>query len=87
MVDVSTPGTSMSIFDIVNTGSVKKPSLAEVNDVKSGKIFNKDLTNIINDDSAFQFFAQTEVLVDDGIKVDLSNEDGLGYVGTIFIGN
>ena len=77
----------MSIFDIVNTGNTKTPSLAEVNDIHSQKIFNKDLNGIINDESNFSFFAQTEKLPDNGIKVNLSNENGLGYVGTIYIGS
>jgi hypothetical protein len=52
---------------------------------QKGRINAQELTEII-DQGQFKFFAQSEALPTEGIKVELANDDGLGYVGTIYLG-
>ena len=68
----------ISILDVVNFGDQTPPKEEIVPEQKSS-ITNQNLNEII-DDSQFQFFAQSE-RIKEGFRVELTNDDGMGYVG------
>lgn len=74
----------MSILDVVNIGGQAK-SQAEMMAVTQNRISDKQLADII-DESTSNFFAQFDKVPESGIKVELTNDEGLGYVGSILVG-
>ena len=89
-----TPGTSLSIMDIVNTGSkekVEESRALEKGDVKFSeadikKALDTDNVDFIGGDMERVLPVSAEVS-GAGFRVPLKNEDGDGYVGTIYVGS
>lgn len=68
--------------DMVNTGQ-SKPQ-------ENGKLSNQDIMSVINSLDGSQPISSEPIRpswAGSGFRVDLANEDGAGYVGTIFLGS
>lgn len=78
----SGPGKSLSLTDIVDVGGefqkkineMKQSEMSQVDKDKEAKAKEDAENGITNDKS-------------EGFRVDLTNEDGAGYVGTIYMGS
>jgi hypothetical protein len=84
-MDADEPGQSLSILDVVNMGNQKRPTDAALIPELKGRISDAQLDGII-DESQTNFFAQFDSVPTSGIKVDLTNDEGLGYVGSVTVG-
>jgi len=80
--DSNGPGKSLSLTDIVDVGGefqkkineMKQSEMSQVEKDKQAKA-KEDSENGVTNDKA------------EGFRVDLTNEDGAGYVGTIYVGS
>lgn len=88
-----TPGKSMSIMDIVNVGQKdskieEAPAIAKTDIKLSAADLQEALDNVdTSTGSMSRVLPVSAELSDAGFKVPLKNEDGSGYVGTIFVGS
>jgi hypothetical protein len=84
------PGKSLSITDVVNVGksyTVEAGAPKQVAETSS-KISSKQLTEALAASAASEEAKPTPDQADagKGVRVELTNEDGAGYVGTIYVG-
>jgi hypothetical protein len=85
------PGHSLSITDVVNVGksyTVEAGAPKQVSET-SGKISSKQLNEALAASAASEEQPRPVSELADtgkGVRVELTNEDGAGYVGTIYVG-
>lgn len=89
-----TPGQSLSIMDIVNVGQKDTKKVEEAPAVAKGdiKLSAADLQEALDNvdyssGSMSRVLPVSSELSGAGFRVPLKNEDGNGYVGTIFVGS
>lgn len=81
-LDNNIPGQSLSITDIVKVGDETKNMIENSpNSAINSKMVNDALTNGDSFESFKPSFSSS------GFRVELTNEDGAGYTGTIYLGS